>query len=293
MPAFKLCAVTSCLTHLGAEGAVRALAALGYSAVEFLATGTLMPEDAPTQRRQELRRLSQDVGITIAGLNGVLPATGFNVLVDDQVQRRRGIDQLKRVIDLCSDIGGHIVTVGSPGARNWPEGMPETVWFPRAVEAFKEWCPHAADQGVLVNLEIVNRFEVNWGRTIDEGLAFLGPVSHPNLGLTIDTFHMNIEEGPFAAAIARGGPAIRHVHVADSNRQAPGAGNLNFDLIISSLASINFGGFVSVELFPTWQGIALNEAPEDALRHARITLSDAMARVEKATALTVSDQPDR
>lgn len=273
----RLCAVTSCLAERGAEEAVRTIAGLGYAAVEFLVTSTLMPQEASTQRRRDLRALCTDLGVAVAGTNGVLPAMGYRILVDDRQERRRGIDQLKRVIDLCADVGGKVVTVGSVGARNIPDGMPRDIWQPRAIAAFREWGEHADTRDIRVTLEVVNRYEANWGRTIAEGLAFLDAAAHPNLGLTPDTFHMNIEEGPFDAAILSGGRRILHMHAADSNRQAPGNGNLDFVPVVKALRSIRYTGYLSLELFNNWMGVLLQHTPDEALRLGRDTLARILA----------------
>jgi 5-keto-L-gluconate epimerase len=266
MPRMRLCANTSCLAERGAEAAVRTIAGIGYAAVEFLVSSTLMPEDAPPARRRALRALCQDLGIAVAGTNGVLPAAGYRFLVEDERERRNGIDQVKRVIDLCADLGGEVVTVGSVGARNIPDSVAEGTWLPRARAAYREWGTYAGPRGVRVTVEIINRYEANWGRTVAEGLAFLAAANHPNLGLTLDTFHMSLEEGRFAEAIAAASEHILHVHTADSNRQAPGAGNLTFGPLLAALRASGYAGYLSLELFDPWWGIRLQPPPEEALR---------------------------
>jgi sugar phosphate isomerase/epimerase len=276
----RLAAVTSCLAERGAEEAMRVIAGAGYSGVEYLVSSTLMPEDAPPERRRAIRSLAANLGLAVVGANGVLPATGHRFLVDDAAERQRGVDQMRRVIDLCADIGGGVVTVGSPGARNIPAGMAQEAWLPRAVAAFQAWAAHAEGRGVSVALEIINRYEGNWGRTIAEGLAFLEAANQPNLGLTIDSFHMGIDEEPFAEALPRGGSRILNVHVADSNRQAPGLGNLDFGALLRCLKGIGYQGFLSVELFDPWYGIDLKLPAEASLRLGRETLQRALAAAD-------------
>lgn len=277
VPRMRLGANTACLAAGGAEAAVRTIARLGYAAVEFLVTSTLMPQDAPPARRHAIRSQCADLGLAVSGLNGVLPASGHNILVDSERERRKGIDQVKRVIDLCAELGGRIVTVGSTGARNIPAGMADGVWYPRALAAYREWGDYAEPRGVRVTVEIINRYEANWGRTIAEGLAFLAAARHRNLGLTVDTFHMNIEEGRFADAIAGAGTQILHVHTADSNRQAPGTGNLGFRPLLRALHDAGYTGYLSLELFDPWYGIPLQTTPERALQLGYETLQRELA----------------
>jgi sugar phosphate isomerase/epimerase len=61
---------------------------------------------------------------------------------------------------------------------------------------------------------------------------------------------MNIEEPIIEDSIHRCGDKIFHFHVADSNRWYPGAGHLNFRLIMKSLFDIGFTGWISGEFLP-------------------------------------------
>ena len=45
-----------------------------------------------------------------------------------------------------------------------------------------------------------------------------------NVGIHLDTFHVNIEEKSFDKAIKYGGQALVHVHVCENDRGAPGTG---------------------------------------------------------------------
>jgi len=43
---------------------------------------------------------------------------------------------------------------------------------------------------------------------------------------------------------------LKHVHVADSNRLAPGMGHLNFERLVNVLKSIGYDGYLTVEIIP-------------------------------------------
>ena len=45
-------------------------------------------------------------------------------------------------------------------------------------------------------------------------------------------------------------PGRWHVHVADSNRRAPGWGHLDFGPVVRTLAEMRYGGFLSAEILP-------------------------------------------
>ena len=60
-------------------------------------------------------------------------------------------------------------------------------------------------------------------------LDFIGRIGGDNLGMLLDTFHMNIEEPSIEESIRRAGDRIFHFHYSDSNRWYPGAGHLDGD----------------------------------------------------------------
>jgi len=118
------------------------------------------------------------------------------------------------------------------------------------VEALQTCANAAAPHRVRLALEPINRYETSLINTVDEGLALIREVDAPNLGLLLDTFHMNIEEPSIEESIRRAGPHIFHFHVADSNRRYPGAGHLDFPRILSVLAETGYDGFLSGEFLP-------------------------------------------
>ena len=75
-------------------------------------------------------------------------------------------------------------------------------------------------------------------------------INLPNVGVMADTYHMNIEESDMGAAISNVGDKLFYVHIADSNRAAPGRGHIDFKEIAGALRDIHYDGWVSMELLP-------------------------------------------
>jgi len=65
-----------------------------------------------------------------------------------------------------------------------------------------------------------------------------------------DTFHMNIEDARIGEALARHGSRVRYVHLADSNRRAPGQGHVDFAEVFDGLRRGGFDGWAAVEVLP-------------------------------------------
>jgi sugar phosphate isomerase/epimerase len=118
------------------------------------------------------------------------------------------------------------------------------------VSGLRAIAAEANAQGVRIAIEPINRYESELVRTVDEGLRLLAEVGADNVGLLVDTFHMNIEERSIAESLARSGPHLLHVHLADSNRWHPGGGHIDFSSILQSLDASGYDGFLSGEFLP-------------------------------------------
>ena len=75
-------------------------------------------------------------------------------------------------------------------------------------------------------------------------------VNRPNFTMMPDVFHMNIEDDHIGEALIRNREFVRYIHLADSNRHAPGDGHLDFNDIFSALGKIGYDGWCTVECLP-------------------------------------------
>ena len=87
-----------------------------------------------------------------------------------------------------------------------------------------------------------HRFNTNFVRSTQEGLAFLDAMNHEAVGFLIDSFHMNIEDASFAGSIREAGARIDYFHIADNTRTYPGSGHIAFDEIIAALKEVGYAG---------------------------------------------------
>ena len=117
-------------------------------------------------------------------------------------------------------------------------------------ECVGECVERAAEQGVRLAMEPLNRYETDLVTNVEAGLDLVRRMGSPYFGLLLDTFHMNIEEPSIEGSIAAAGEAIFHFHVADSNRWNPGAGHLDFRSIFEALKRTGYPGWISGEFMP-------------------------------------------
>jgi len=134
------------------------------------------------------------------------------------------------------------------------------------VEALRECCMAALPLGVRFALEPINRYETTLINNAGQGMDLLERVGADNMGLLLDTFHMNIEDAVIEESIRTCGDRIFHFHVADSNRWHPGAGHLDFRSILDALFATGYRGYVSGEFMPLPDA---DTAAQNGLNHIR------------------------
>jgi D-psicose/D-tagatose/L-ribulose 3-epimerase len=100
-------------------------------------------------------------------------------------------------------------------------------------------------------MEIVNRFEAFLVNTAKEARYIADCVDHPNFKVTMDTYHMNIEEDSIDEAIdTLGIKYLGHVHLGESNRRLPGQGSqVDWDKVFGGLRRVGYNKRLLLEPF--------------------------------------------
>ena len=207
----------------------------------------------------------------------------------DQSIRDNGMDYLRGAIQATHDLGATnlVGPLYSAVGRTW-QSTPEE----RArdtdllVENLSELANYAADYGVMLCVEPLNRFETSFINLADQAIPIVERVDHPNCQIMLDTFHMNIEEKSLGETIRAVGPRLRHVHACENDRGAPGTGNIAWDEVAQALKGINYDGPVVIESFTAkvksiaraaaiWRALAASqdELAEDGLLFLRQLLA--------------------
>ena len=118
-----------------------------------------------------------------------------------------------------------------------------------AIGVIKRIARQAASDGVTLGLEVVNRYETNLLNTADQALAFIAEVDEPNVGVHLDTYHMNIEEDDMFGPVRRCGDKLVYVHIGESHRGYLGSGSVDFSTFFKALAEQGYAGTITFESF--------------------------------------------
>jgi len=216
-------------------------AELGFDGAEV----TLLGLDEPAAAR--LRQVAEDCGLALLCTTGLGPAT--DITSSDPKVRRAGIAYLEHCAELVAGLGASLLT----GVIHAPWGTfgasPRQDRLSRAAGALSEVAPRFAQRGITLGLEAINRFECDLVNTAEEAVALVEAVGAPNLGVLLDTFHMNIEERSLEDAMTVAAPYLVHLQVADNHRGIPGSGHLDWQQFGRGLKSVNYRGWISLEMF--------------------------------------------
>ncbi len=221
---------------------IRKIRNLGYEGVE-LAIRNPSLLDVPT-----LKSLlaAEPLTVPAIGTGQAFGEDGLSFTHPEPGIRRKAIDRVKSHIHLAAAVGAVVIIGLVRGKRGTGVTADQAAgWL---TEALRECA--VEDRSVRLAIEPINRYETDLLNTAGATLEFVEKLGLENVGLLLDTFHMNIEESSLAASVEAARNRLFHVHIADSNRRYPGAGHIDFRSMIDTLHRIGYGGFLSAEILP-------------------------------------------
>ena len=223
---------------------LKTISNLGYDGVE------LAIRDPEIIDQDELfdQVRAQGLEVSAIGTGQAWGEEGLSYCDPDPGIRRKAIERTLSHISFAARTGAVIIIGLLRGI--YPPSVDRADAFAWMREAFRQCCAEARKERVKIAFEPINRFEVNSLNSVAEGLEFIESVAADNLGMLLDTFHMNIEEPVIEESIRIAGDRIFHFHYADSNRWYPGAGHLDFESILGALYTTGYSGYISGEHMP-------------------------------------------
>ncbi len=248
---------------------IRTVGSLGYDGVELALRDPVQVDPGA------LARAVRSAGLQVAalGTGQAYLRDGLSLTSEDPGIRRQAIERIEAHLRLAASVDAPVIVGLIRGRLTGGRSATDA----RLVGSLEQLLPLAERVGVRLLVEPINRYETDYLATVDEVLEVIDRVPSPVLGVLADTFHMNIEEASIEGALRRCGSRLGHVHVADSNRQAPGRGHLDFASILSVLNTLGYHRYLSAEILPL-------PDPEEAARHAVQRLRSLLAELAEANA---------
>jgi sugar phosphate isomerase/epimerase len=225
---------------------MRKACCLGYDGVE-LALALRSDVDVAS-----VRSLLAAEGMRLAAVSTGRVFAEQHVWLTHRDPRVRGhaIDILRGLIDVAAEFGAQRVNIGCVRGMI-PEGEIVESAEVRFFDGIRGCADYAGERGVTLMLEPVNRYELNYvNSVVPDGIDVFRRIDHPRVQLQADVFHVNIEDASITQSLAAAGPLVGYVHLACSNRWAPGQGHTDFPAILTALRTIGYDDDVTVEILP-------------------------------------------
>jgi sugar phosphate isomerase/epimerase len=233
------------------EDTLATLARQGYDAMEMFG------EPGEVDAKKLLDSL-QSYGLPVCGVTGMWGSITRNgwkrrLLSSDPAIVQASEQYVIDCLHLCNIIGGHEMNIclfaddtrAVDRTHRTITANEKEIFAAKAIPLMRRLTRRAADYGIELLLEPLNRYSTPYCANATDALAIANQVD--SLGILLDTFHMNIEEDSFRAAIEGSSKILRHLHFADNNRKMPGYAHIDFSSIVESLNEIGYDNYISFE----------------------------------------------
>lgn len=231
---------------------MRKVKSMGYDVIEICI------EDPTKLSADKMLKAAQENELTISICGAFGPDR--DVSHEDPEIRAKGIEYLKLCVDFASEVGSSFVSgpmYSATGKARLLSPEDKKQQFRWAVESLTLVASYAGSKNIGLAIEPLNRFETDLVNTLEQGVELCKAINLRNVGLLIDTFHMNIEEKSLTEAITFAAPFIFHVQASENDRGTPGKGQIHWDELFEALSKIGYEGQIVIESFlPTVKEIA-------------------------------------
>ncbi len=219
--------------------------------------------------RKEAERLELDLVLSPGGLWPI----HCDLSTDDPEDRAEGLLWHRRAIDQAALVGASAYTgalYGHPGVVKKRRAPVDE--YLRTAEGLHQLAQYGQDKGVEVVIEPMSHFRTHMVNTPDQAMRLIRLTDHPNLKVSLDTYHLVTEIMDFKEAILTVKDALWGMHMCENNRGVPGPGLIPWPSIFEGLQEIGFDGYMlfeaynsSVDDFAFERGMFHNVCPDPAV----------------------------
>lgn len=169
---------------------------------------------------------------------------------DNENVRQAAIDRLRWAIDCASALGADVLCGPlHSGYKVFRGRGPTDEEVQRSADVLRAAAEHAAEAGIALAPEALNRFECYLVNTAAQLRELCERVDHPAVQAHYDTHHMHLEERDAGAAVQHVAPVLGHVHLSENHRGVPGEGQVDWRATFAALQDVGYDGWCVIEAF--------------------------------------------
>lgn len=238
---------------------------LGYDGVE------LSIRDSTELDQKKIIKILDNVNLKVYSI-----ATGqsffnecYSFSSEDKNKRIKAIKRIKEHINFAQILNCSLVIGGILGNVKFKFGIGSDI-EKIIIDCFTQCLEYAKEKNVIILFEPINFYLTYFVCTLDEGTKFIKSFGYDNIELIPDIHHMHIGEKSIVESIKKHIDFFHYIHFSDSNRQAPGFGNIDFQSVINTLKQQKFNGVISFEILPIPEDII---AAKRAINYIKVLLN--------------------
>ena len=267
---------SNAFTKINLFDGIEILSKIGYDGIEIVLDSPHAFLPLKKEQINEIQNTIEKNNLEITNLNsntvsGWSPSNEnpFEPSLSNKNQKLRNwrISYTKNAIDLASILNSPSVCITS-GLLNSLNFSEELDFFKNSLTLLGDY---AEQKQILLSIEyepglLINNSEDVWNLISND---------YSNIGLNLDTCHVAVLGENISEIIKKFGKKIFHTHISDCKNNIhfhliPGLGDINFKEVYDSLKKIEYGGYLTAELYP------YADNPEVAASKAFIYLKNLM-----------------
>lgn len=219
--------------------------AAGYSCIIESVGKRISPKNVTATDFQQNILVLKKLKTPICAFNLFIP--GELKVVGPAVDEKAVLDYVETVMSRISQTDTRMVVWGSGGSRRIPDGFDRKTAEKQFIAIAKKIAAIAQKYQIVIALENLNSTETNFINTVGESLRIVKKVSHPNLRINTDIYHMLKENEP-PAMIYKARKYLVHVEIAEKNgRTPPGIAGEDFKPYLRALKKVGYHGNIVIE----------------------------------------------
>ncbi|TXT65678.1 MAG: putative 5-keto-L-gluconate epimerase [Promethearchaeota archaeon] len=227
---------------------------LGFDGIEL---SLLEPEKINIFQIKEILN-SYNFEISALGTGSTFIRFGYSLGHYDETLRQKAIERLERYMEFAVETNA-LVIIGLIRGRYSSQSSPKKERL-NIISSLKRCADLAENKGVMLAFEPINSFEIDSYNTISSALDLLQEINSSHLKLLIDSYHTNLEEDPgfIWEDLEQISSEVIHIHLADTNRRAPGTGHFDFRAFLNTFKEAGYKNYASIETImkPSFEDVA-------------------------------------
>ncbi len=243
-------AISNIAWRLAEEEAIaQIMQALAIKGVEIATTKLWSSPSVATKNDiEDYRQFWRSKNIEIVAMQSLLFGRPDLTIFDNTETRKETFAYLVETIELSSKLGAKVLVFGAPNNRkigNLNYEQTQEI----AVDFFHKIGEFAANLGISFCIEPTPEvYDCDFITNSQQGVELVNKVDSAGFRLHLDTAAMTLSNESISQALKQSFSKLCHFHISEPLLSPLREGNVNHETFAQTLASLNYQGWVSVEM---------------------------------------------